>query len=274
MNIWTVLTSAAVAAAVLLRWPPRGWVVRHRLGPDPRTSGGRGPGWAPRRWPMMAAMALASAVVLLADALAPAIAGATVVAVGWFVIHQLRVQRARAARDATRTQVCAALDLLAAELRGGVLPSRALAAAAESTESLRPVAPVVTAGGDVPEALRRVAARPGAGAWAALASGWAVAERVGAPLADVVERMADTVRADLELAREVGSEAAPARATGRLMAALPVLGLGLGAGLGADPIHLLTRTVPGALCLAVGAALACLGTWWVDRVVDAAESQA
>lgn len=51
------------------------------------------------------------------------------------------------------------------------------------------------------------------------------------------------------------------------MAVLPVLGLSLGAGMGANPVHVLTGTVVGAMCLAGGFALACAGLVWVDRIV-------
>lgn len=265
MTAWALLAAGAGAVAVLLSRPPAAWLVADRLALQPRSRRAR-----PRRW---AVLPVVGAVVgiLLVDATAMAIVGATLLGVGCFGWQQVRANRARVSRQRRREEACTALDLLAAELRGGILPGRAMAAAAMATESLHDVAEVVEVGGDLPAALRRAATRDGAGAWAELAAGWTVAERAGAPLADVVERIADTVRADLELVREVASEAAPARATGRLMATLPVLGLGLGAGLGADPIRLLTGTVPGALCLAAAASLACLGTWWVDRVVASAE---
>lgn len=265
MNGWTLLAAGTASAALLLCRPPASWLVAERLALP-----GRSHRFRPGRWSLLPVVG-GVVVVLLADATAVAIVGATVVGLGCFVWQQVRAHRTRTARQRRREEACAALDLLAAELRGGILPGRAMAAAALATESLHEVADVVEVGGDLPAALRRAATRDGAGAWAELASGWTVAERAGAPLADVVERIADTVRTDLELVREVASEAAPARATGRLMATLPVLGLGLGAGLGADPVRLLTGTVPGALCLAAAASLACLGTWWVDRVVASAE---
>ena len=51
------------------------------------------------------------------------------------------------------------------------------------------------------------------------------------------------------------------------VAVLPLLGLGLGAGMGADPVHVLTGTVVGSLCLAGGVGLAGAGVVWVDRIV-------
>lgn len=74
--------------------------------------------------------------------------------------------------------------------------------------------------------------------------------------------------------REVQSGVAPARATGRLMAMLPVVGLALGSGMGSDPVALLTGTVPGGLCLAAGSACACAGVAWVNRIAATAERTA
>ncbi|MGI9084571.1 MAG: type II secretion system F family protein [Aeromicrobium sp.] len=200
------------------------------------------------------------------------IVASTAVCVAVFVLRLLKVSRDRAAAVRTRARTAAALDLLAAELRAGSLPRHALAAVADDAPSLAAAAAATAHGGDVVAALRAASTGPGAGALADLAGAWHVAERAGAPLADVLDRVATTVRDDAEVDRDVLAEAAPARATGRLMAVLPVLGLTLGAGMGADPVHVLTGTVVGASCLAGGLALACLGLAWVDRIVGSVES--
>jgi tight adherence protein B len=85
-------------------------------------------------------------------------------------------------------------------------------------------------------------------------------------VAAVLDHVVQSVRADQELAREVRTECASARATARLLAVLPLLGLGLGSGLGGDPVQVLTRTLPGAVCLAAGTALALAGLAWVDAI--------
>jgi tight adherence protein B len=165
-----------------------------------------------------------------------------------------------------------ALELLAAELRSGSLPMHALAAVADDAPSLRPAATAARHGGDVAAALGAAGERPGARALVDLAGAWNVADRAGAPLATVLDRVAVSVREDAEVDRDVQAEAAPARATGRMMAVLPLLGLSLGAGLGADPVRVLTGTLLGACCLAAGVALACAGMAWVDRIVASVEA--
>jgi tight adherence protein B len=69
----------------------------------------------------------------------------------------------------------------------------------------------------------------------------------------------------------VAVEAAPARATARLMAFLPLIGIVLGTTLGADPIRVLTGTTIGVACWGSGLALACVGVWWIERLVRAVE---
>ncbi|RYJ05204.1 MAG: hypothetical protein EON52_12800, partial [Actinomycetales bacterium] len=211
------------------------------------------------------------ALAILVHDLASSLTLATGAGVATFAWSRWRAERRRIHVAQSRTEVAASLDLLAAEIRAGVLPREALRGVAQEVAVLAPVAAGLSAGADPVPALQVAAGRPGAEALADLAAAWALADRAGVPLAGVLERLASSVRDDVDLGREVRGEAAPARATGRLMAVLPVLGLGLGAGLGSNPLVLLTRTVPGALCLAAGAALACAGTAWIDRLADAAE---
>jgi tight adherence protein B len=263
--IWLACGAAlAAGSALLLARPPAGWIVRTRLGDrTPRDH---------RRVltrPVLRIAALSTGVGVAIAATGPSvvIVAATLVGVGLFVLRQVRLSRSRSAAVSTRARTGTALDVLAAELRAGILPRYALSAVADDVPSLRPAAAAAAHGGDVVSALRVASSAPGAGALADLAGAWHVAERAGAPLADVLDRVAMAVRDDADVDRDVQAEAAPARATGRLMAVLPVFGLALGAGMGADPVHVLTGTVLGATCLAGGLALACAGITWVDRIV-------
>lgn len=255
---------ATVVALVLAR-PPGRWILRVRLGSESARRTSRR-----RRFGRPERLGSAAAVVGVAVATSQpslVIVAATMVGTALFVLRQVRLARSRSASSNTKAHVIAALDLLAAELRAGVLPRHALEALADDAPALRPAAAAAAHGGDVVASLRVASAQPGARALADLAGAWHVAERAGAPLADVLDRVATAARDEAEVDREVQAEAAPARATGRLMAVLPILGLSLGAGMGADPVHVLTGTVVGASCLAGGLALACAGIVWVDRIV-------
>ena len=260
--------AAASVVALILARPPGGWVLRTRLGPK------TAPGPARRPVGSLVRIALVAAIVVAVatSRVSLVIVAATVVGAALFVLRQVRLSRARSTSVRTRAQTIAALDLLAAELRAGILPRHAIEALADDAPSLRPAAAAAAHGGDVGSALRAASTEPGAGALADLAGAWHVAERAGAPLAQVLDRVATAVRDDAEVDREVQAEAAPARATGRLMAVLPVLGLSLGAGMGADPVHVLTGTVVGASCLAGGVALACAGIVWVDWIVASVDA--
>ena len=264
MSWFAIGAAGASALALLLSRPSNEWVLQTRLGPrtTPRRSGRRPVGPLVR-----VALVVTAAAAVATSRVSLVIVAATAVGAVLFMLRQVRISRARSASVRTRAQTIAALDLLAAELRAGTLPRHAIEALTEDAPSFGPAAAAAAHGGDVVSALRVASAGPGASALADLAGAWQVAERSGAPLAHVLDRVATAVRDDAEVDRDVQAEAAPARATGRLMAVLPVLGLSLGAGMGADPVHVLTGTVAGASCLAGGVLLACAGIVWVDRIV-------
>jgi len=161
---------------------------------------------------------------------------------------------------------------MAAELRAGILAQRVLAGLVPDFPFLGAAARAAELGGDVATALRVGGSEPGGELLTDLAAAWFVADRSGAPLAHVLDRLEETARTDREVDREVQAGIAPARATGRLMAILPLVGLSLGSGMGADPFAMLTNTLLGALCLAGGSALACMGVAWVNKIALSAEA--
>jgi tight adherence protein B len=82
----------------------------------------------------------------------------------------------------------------------------------------------------------------------------------------------EAARADAAALRQVESEVASARATARLVAALPVVVLSAGAGLGSSPWEFLFGHPAGVACLAAGAALVGTGLTWIERIAVAATS--
>lgn len=127
-------------------------------------------------------------------------------------------------------------------------------------------------GGDVPEALAAAARRPGAEGLLGLAACWRVAVDQGAGLAAGLDRLEGALRADRDQRADLRAQLAGARSTAWMLAALPVLGLGLGAALGADPLHVLLHTGSGLGCLLVGCLLEGVGMWWATRIVRGAEA--
>lgn len=247
---WAALAAVAAGLAVILVLPWRPGLPRP---PGPR------PGWA------VTIAGLTGLLALLLGALA--VVGALVVA-GALLLARRRTQRRGAAQVGSR--VLETCDLLAAELCAGQTPGRALAKAAEGWPDLGPVAEAHGLGGDVPGALRHLASRPGAADLRLLAAAWVVAHRTGGGLADAVRRCADTIRHHRATARLVEGELASARATARLVAALPVMALLMGSGSGGDPVGFLLGSPAGLACLVAGLGFGFAGLWWIETIADGA----
>lgn len=145
-----------------------------------------------------------------------------------------------------------------------------------STTVLASARAAAATGAPVSEAIRRVlpTAFPGrdreAGTWSELAACLDIAEASGCPLADVLTRFAAQLEAaeDADAARQTAL--AGPKATVRLLTWLPLMGLGLGAALGVDPVATLLGTPLGLAALAGGVVLTLAGRVWSARLVSAA----
>jgi tight adherence protein B len=179
----------------------------------------------------------------------------------------------RRAADRTAQAVVEGCTVLAANLRVGQVPSRALGTAAAACPLLDPAHETLLLGGDVTAVWSRQAEEPGAGGLRELARAWQVADRSGASLGSTLEQVAAGQTADQALRAVVGSELAAPRATGKVMAALPVLGLAMGYLLGGDPVGWLTAGPAGWACTVAGVAFACSGVLWIEALARAASVQ-
>ena len=158
------------------------------------------------------------------------------------VTRRARRQSEAAARSRSLDDLCS----LAADLRAGLPPA---------------------AVGRVPGA----AARGGDPRIAELtAAVWRLAERTGAPAADLVERIEADARAADRARASAAAQAAGAQATAILLAALPAGGIALGYSIGTDPLGILLHTGLGAACALGAVALQCAGLLWADRLVTGA----
>ncbi|MEV8594675.1 type II secretion system F family protein [Streptomyces sp. NPDC052012] len=222
-------------------------------------------------WALVAGAALA----VLGASVLPLVAGAAGVPVLRRVRLAARERRARERRGDAVIALCAAL---AGEVRAGRQPGEALLPAARDTGGLGEAQAAVLAaarfGGDVPAALAAAARQPGAEGLRGLAACWRVAVDQGAGLAAGLDRLEAALRAERDQRGDLRAQLAGARATAVMLAGLPVLGLGLGAALGADPLHILLHTPAGLGCLAAGGVLEGLGLWWVLRIMRGAEEAA
>lgn len=169
----------------------------------------------------------------------------------------------RHAATRRRAAVADLADALASELRAGASPRAALQRAAQDEPMLAVLAAVARSpASDVPSALREVGALPGGGGAGDLAVAWLVCESTGGGLATPAARLAGALRDDAQVRREVAAQLAGPKATAALLAMLPVFGLVMGAGLGADPLHLLLGTPAGPALLGPGLALELIGVLW------------
>ena len=153
------------------------------------------------------------------------------------------------------------IEAVAAQVRGGAAPGVAWDAATEvlGQQALR-------AGSEpLPEVLRRL----GAGQRAAMsvAAVWTLAEEVGAPLAELLEGLGTSLRQEADVDAQIQAALAGPRATVRLLAVLPLVGVALGELIGARPVHVLFTTSAGRLSGLAGLALAVLAHLWTRRLV-------
>lgn len=270
------LTCAASAGAAL----PSGQADLRRLRPRRARRAGplAAPGRAGGRWPQAVVCALLAAALVagsVAGVLACAVLGIAVVRSGRAATQRRRVGQERA----TAVSACTAL---AAELRAGRPPDEALAAAAQVAATVGPSLPggvVDTLGraaateraGGLPGGVLTSAVGPGREVLGRLAVCWQVGTTSGAGLAEAVDGLATGLRRRAAVEREVAQQLAAPRSTARLVAGLPVLGVVMGAGLGADPLHVLLHTSWGGGCLVLAVLLDVAGVAWTDRLVARAE---
>ncbi|WP_416901537.1 type II secretion system F family protein [Micromonospora echinospora] len=93
-----------------------------------------------------------------------------------------------------------------------------------------------------------------------------LADRTGAPLAELVERIEADMRAMDRGLAAAAAQAAGARATAWLLAALPLGGIALGYGIGVDPVRVLLHTPVGAGCAVAATTLQVVGLLWAERL--------
>lgn len=196
--------------------------------------------------------------------------------------HLLRwvTRRARSTVVPERLRRTATIELceaLAAELRAGRNPAEAVRRAIEVTppsfaDELRPTLAAAEAGTDVSETLWEAGARPGAAGLRRLAVCFRVGVVAGGAFAPAVERLGVALRDEEAARQDVNAQLAGARATARLLAALPFLGTVLGAGLGVHPFAFWFGSLAGFGCLVVGVLLDVLGLLWMGRLARAAEA--
>lgn len=201
----------------------------------------------PRRLIALAVGVSAVAGLVVGGAVAAAVL-ATYAALGVrALVRQAARRRAAASRARSLDDLCS----LAADLRAGLPPAAVTPGRRDGGSDL---------------AIRSVCADPRI---AELSNAvWRLAERTGAPAADLVERIEADSRAADRATASAAAQSAGAQVTALLLAALPLGGIALGYGIGTDPLHVLLHTGLGAACAIGAVLLQCGGLLWADRLVS------
>ncbi|MFJ3726996.1 type II secretion system F family protein [Streptomyces sp. NPDC090045] len=228
------------------------------------------------QWREWACVGAGLLVAVLGGSVIPLLVGAAALPL---LRRWLRVRTRERARAARAAEVVALCGAVVGELRAGAQPGQALTAAMRRTAA-GPGGPgaaeagVLAAaafGGDVPGALRQASKEPGAEGLAGMAACWRVSVDGGAGLAAGLDRLEGALRAERDRQESLRAQLAGARSTVLVLALLPLVGLLIGTGLGADPLRVLLHTPMGWGCLLAGALLEALGLLWCRRIVRAGE---
>ncbi|MGY2127135.1 type II secretion system F family protein [Blastococcus sp. SYSU DS0617] len=251
------------AAAALLLWPDRRAAGR-LPGRDARHAP---PGGTPAAGPPTALVAVlvAGAAAAVSTPLVAVLAAVAAVA----GVRAWAGRRAAARDDAALRGLADGLGALAAELRSGRSLAVAAAAAGDACGDAgagrllaravqTPEVPVREAPGDLGDAVGRIAAAT------------RLSMRTGCSLAAVATAVEDDLRARARHRTELRAATAGPRASAAVLAGLPLLGLLMGSGVGADPWRILTTTGVGQVLLVGGVALEAAGLAWSHRLVQRA----
>ena len=109
------------------------------------------------------------------------------------------------------------------------------------------------------------------GAWVDLAAAWEIATTVGAPLAEVLRMIAETLRDAASAADDVRIALAEPAGTARLLLWMPLAGLVLGFALGFDTVGVIVGNPLGAGCVVAGLLLVGAARMWTGALLRRAQ---
>jgi len=264
----TVVLAGVTAALAVPRSPSARSRARLRAAPVAELA----PGRDGRVGALLATVTVAGTVSLgvLVDGVRGAVLGAALAIAGGTVVRIAVLHASDRRAQRARSDVARACGILASYVRVGQVPAEALVLVATECPVLAEAAAVQQIGGNVPDALRSRSSHPGHTGLLDLARAWQVSSSTGAPMAPALEEVASGLAADESLRSVVSAELAAPRSTGKLMAVLPLVGVGLGYLLGGRPLEWLVAGPAGWACLLLGLLLAAAGVLWIERLARAA----
>jgi tight adherence protein B len=184
-----------------------------------------------------------------------------------------RSRRAGKSRDLLDEQLREAIVTVSAAVRAGLSIRRALEEAHRGSEPpLRDeLASLVTrlrVGQPIDAALDAFATRIGSSDATLLATLLAVHRRTGGNLPALLDEVAGLVGQRAESRRQIRALTAQGRASGAVLAVLPIAFVGLLSGTSGDGLGAFYRTLPGSGLLGAGLLCELLGFAWINRIVQ------
>lgn len=258
------MTGAALTLALaLLVFPPS---PRHRLVALGLLSSARLP---MPLLPWLGVVAVAAAIVLPISV----VTACTLVAVTLWLRRRRRIRMKSRAAESAALQ--SGLDVLVGELRVGAHPVAAFSVAATEVggpvaASLRAVAARARLGADVAAGLRSVSTSSMPSHWRRIAVYWQLAQDHGLSIATLMQAAQRDIVERERFSAKVNAGMTGARTTAAVLAGLPLLGVGLGELIGAEPLGFLLSNGAGGWLLVIGVGLACAGLLWSDRITAGA----
>ncbi|WP_336646449.1 type II secretion system F family protein [Microbacterium sp. USHLN186] len=177
------------------------------------------------------------------------------------------IGRRRASAPAGSSDAGRAVRTLAVLLQAGARPATAWRHLADTGDAVAVrVVARLDAGAELVGAIDAEA-----GVWSDVAAAWEVATIVGAPLAEVLRALSESLQDAAAAADDVRIALAEPAGTARLLLWLPFAGLLLGLALGFDTVGVLFTHPFGITCVALGTSLVLVARWWTARMVRAAQ---
>ena len=179
---------------------------------------------------------------------------------GAALVRFVRVLSAERDEERCRAELAATVAALQNEYAAGATVADAFTAAAASSGRFGPAvdraAELAREGNDVAVALHAE------GELARLAVACDLVSRSGAPLGRLLAGVRADLAADQRTHRAVRTALAGPRSSALLLAGLPVIGVAMGVGMGADPARVLLHTTAGLIALSTGVLLDLAGLAW------------
>jgi tight adherence protein B len=233
--------------------------------------------WPGRPWSFALALGVAAfAGAAVGEHLAGPVAAVTGAVGGPLVLTSILSRRSTVEQARAEEHLQEAILALAAGTRAGLSIRRAVEEAARDAgppldAELTSVIDRLEVGDSLEASLTRLASRLELRDMELVVTVLSLHRRTGGDLPTMLEQVAEVVGDRVRSRREVRAITAQGRASGVILAVLPVAFVALLSGTGGAALGAFYRTPQGAGLLLAGLACEALGFWWIRRIVHRAE---